>query len=237
MDVAAINLKTSALISGSRVNGPGNRFVIWTQGCSKGCRGCFNPETWDSKKGFNSGVSSLARYVLSEVECGELDGLTLTGGDPLEQPHELLAFFEELESCDPGLKNLPRGVILFTGYTMSEIESLAGVDGDAVRRCVCHCDVVVDGRYVESLRIKDALAGSSNQGFHFSSAPGRGRVRVTEGELRTDQAVEVHVGEGNSIQVTGFPDNLRFKGRLRDLGLTLIPHTDPLSTGKFSSGK
>ncbi len=39
-----------SLIKNSRVNGPGDRFVIWTQGCRKGCKNCYNPETWSHYK-------------------------------------------------------------------------------------------------------------------------------------------------------------------------------------------
>ena len=220
-------LRVHALISGSRVNGPGNRMVIWTQGCGKGCRGCFNPETWARDCGKAWEPTELARHIFGIIDAMGLEGLTLTGGDPLEQPRELLAFFEALESYDPGLKMLPRGILMFTGYTMSELENLPGAYGAAARACVGHCDVIVDGRYEESLRIRDALAGSANQDFHFSSAPGRGLERIAESEVKTDQAVEVHVGETNFrheglIRVTGFPEHLRFRRRLRELGLVNV---------------
>ena len=39
-------LNVARWITRSRVNGPGERFVLWLQGCSLRCPGCWNPDTW-----------------------------------------------------------------------------------------------------------------------------------------------------------------------------------------------
>jgi organic radical activating enzyme len=64
----------------SRVNGPGVRFVLWTQGCSKGCKECYNPETWKFE-----GKDILVDEIFELIDSYNVDGITLTGGDPLEQ--------------------------------------------------------------------------------------------------------------------------------------------------------
>ena len=96
----------------SRVNGPGNRFTLWTQGCSKGCVNCFNPETWNNRD--NIILSPLE--IFEHIKDFELDGVTITGGDPFEQEDELL----ELLILIDGL-NLSKGVIVFSGFTYDEI--------------------------------------------------------------------------------------------------------------------
>ena len=70
----------------SKVNGPGNRFVLWTQGCSKGCLECFNPETWSN----NIFKELSPKQIFELVKNFEVDGVTISGGDPLEQEVELL---------------------------------------------------------------------------------------------------------------------------------------------------
>jgi anaerobic ribonucleoside-triphosphate reductase activating protein len=70
----------------SKVNGPGNRFVLWTQGCSKGCSECFNPETWSN----NIFKELSPKQIFELIKNFEVDGVTISGGDPLEQEDELL---------------------------------------------------------------------------------------------------------------------------------------------------
>ena len=89
----------------SRVNGPGKRFVLWTQGCSKGCKNCYNPNTWKFE-----GKEMSPEEILELIENFEVDGITLTGGDPLEQ-EDILILLEGLYKL-----NLPKGIILFSGY-------------------------------------------------------------------------------------------------------------------------
>lgn len=200
------------MITESGVNGPGNRLVIWTQGCGKGCVGCFNPETWKFEGGELWHPVRLANYVLDLNP----EGLTLTGGDPLEQADSLLWFLSELHHGDPDLKNiLPRGILLFSGYTLDEIIELP-----KAQKCLSYIDLLIDGRFVESLRYTDGLAGSSNQQFHFSNSPGRGRARIEEYEVQTDQSIEISTRSDGLLEVTGFPAiNRRL---LSKLGLKIL---------------
>ena len=87
-------LSIHSILQDSNVNGPGSRLVIWTQGCSKGCPGCFNPETW---KFVNSGINPLE--LSAQVLKLNPDGLTITGGDAFEQVSGLLLFLKGLHSA------------------------------------------------------------------------------------------------------------------------------------------
>ena len=195
--------------------------VIWTQGCGKGCRGCFNPETWN----FEAGNWRAAIELANDVFKVNPEGLTLTGGDPFEQPealYEFLHFIDTSEDTDPDdLKlELPKGIICFTGYTLEEIFELPGVRGDAARACLDHIDLLIDGRFEEEQRVDHVLAGSSNQRFHFLDKPGRGRDKIDPSEVQIDQAVEIHLGE-QGLEVTGFPSIQR--PWLKAHGLRVLP--------------
>jgi len=182
----------------SKVNGPGNRFVLWTQGCSKGCSECFNPETWSN----NIYKELSPRQIFEVIKNFEVDGITISGGDPLEQEDELLELLMLLSSI-----RLSKGVILFTGFTRAEISS------NIIREeCLRYVDVLIDGRYEKNLKIDFSLRGSSNQEFYFFSN------KISRGELVFDQEIEISLLEGD-IMMTGFPNISR--KILKDLGVVL----------------
>jgi organic radical activating enzyme len=159
-----------------------------------------------------------AAELAGRVFSSNPDGLTITGGDPLEQPDALLGFLQALHQDDipENLPKdfLPRGIICFTGFTIEELE------GSALA-CLPYIDLLIDGRYVQSLRYRNGLAGSSNQRFHFNQLPGRGESRLRRNEIEIDQSIEVHLDESNpeNVIVTGFPTINR--KMLRELGLTI----------------
>ena len=103
-------------IKSSRVNGPGNRFVIWTQGCRKMCKNCYNPETWSHYKNNLVDIDSL----VEEIKNSSVSGVTISGGDPFEQPEELFYLLREIKQLD-----LSDGVIVFSGYTIRETSRLS----------------------------------------------------------------------------------------------------------------
>ena len=77
-----MNIRIAGVVNDSIVDGPGLRFAVFTQGCSHRCPGCHNPETHDPLGGHEEDTAALiARMKKNPL----LSGITLTGGDPLEQ--------------------------------------------------------------------------------------------------------------------------------------------------------
>jgi anaerobic ribonucleoside-triphosphate reductase activating protein len=182
----------------SKVNGPGVRFVLWTQGCSKGCSECFNPETWST----NIYKELSPTQIFELIKDFEVDGVTISGGDPLEQEDELLELLMLLSTM-----RLRKGVILFSGFTRAEISS------NFIReQCLKYIDVLIDGRYEKNLKIDFSLRGSSNQEFYFFSN------KILSDELHFDQEIEISSLEGD-IMMTGFPNISR--KILKELGVNL----------------
>jgi len=182
----------------SSVNGPGNRFTLWTQGCSKGCVNCFNPETWNNRDNIILSPLEIFEYI----KDFELDGVTITGGDPFEQEDELL----ELLILIDGL-NLSKGVIVFSGFTYDEIR-----DNKIREKCCDYIDVLIDGRYEDKNRVTDSFKGSSNQNIIYFSS------KLKEEELNMDQEVEVSLSN-DIICITGFPSvDKKF---LKEFGITV----------------
>ena len=182
----------------SKVNGPGNRFVLWTQGCSKGCKNCFNPETWST----DTYKELSPTQIFELIKNFKLEGVTISGGDPLEQEDDLLELLFLLKEI-----KLPKGIILFTGFSRNEIR-----ENPIREKCLSYIDVLIDGRYEEELKTDSSLRGSSNQEFYFFSD------KISREELFFDQEIELSL-ENDRIVMTGFPNVSR--KTLKELGVIL----------------
>ena len=182
----------------SKVNGPGLRFVLWTQGCLKGCKNCFNPETWST----DTYKELSPTQIFELIKNFRLEGVTISGGDPLEQEEELLELLFLLKEI-----KLPKGIILFTGFSRNEIR-----ENPIREKCLSYIDVLIDGRYEEELKTDSSLRGSSNQEFYFFSD------KISREELFFDQEIELSL-ENDKIVMTGFPNVSR--KTLKELGVIL----------------
>lgn len=164
----------------SRANGPGARFVAWFQGCTLGCAGCFNPDTHAP----TGPVVDLAD-VIAALDRADVDGLTLSGGEPMQQAPAALELL--LTARRLGLSTL-----MFSGYTRAELERQAL--GAAV---LAHLDVLIDGRYRADLRAGLDLRGSSNQQVHLLTA------RYREAEVAATPEAEIRIAADGSVVLTG----------------------------------
>src|SRR5512144_1772309 len=92
----------------SRVNGPGLRSVLWSQGCALGCPGCFNPETHSFEAGERWTVDQTIEALLSMKD--RVEGITLSGGEPLHQHKQLAKVLKTVR------KQSNLSVLVFSGY-------------------------------------------------------------------------------------------------------------------------
>lgn len=139
--------------------GPGQRIAIWTQGCSKRCKNCASRELWEKDGAKEIAVGELIGKIAECIGDEAVDGITITGGDPLEQPEELSALLE-------GLRTFSRDILLYTGYEYGELqERLGRAYLEKLRKSV---SVLIDGRYVDHKNDnKSALRGSVNQNIIY----------------------------------------------------------------------
>lgn len=180
-----MHVNLARTLSRSSANGPGERFVLWTQGCTLACPGCWNPDTWPFVRRELREVAALADEILA-VEG--IEGVTFTGGEPFAQARALAAIAERVRR--KGLS-----VVVFTGYDLAELTS-----HDA-QRLLAQVDLLVAGRYRQEERLDGSLLlGSSNQCLHFLS------TRYSPVDLQTLPGVELFIGNDGAIVATGFPD-------------------------------
>lgn len=142
-------MRIAGTIPCSLVNGPGIRYVIFTQGCPHKCFGCQNPETWDVEGGVLVQPSTIWLSIIDHVRT--LDGITISGGEPFLQEEDLLILMKWIRGT-----KLTEGldVWLYTGYEWEDIK------GRPLTKLV---DVVVTGRFQQANKVKGKLYGSSNQ--------------------------------------------------------------------------
>lgn len=166
----------------SRSNGPGLRAVIWVQGCSLACPGCFNPETHSTASGALESVGSLYQWLRQRFQA--LDGVTISGGEPFQQPQALGDLLALVRS------NTNLSILVFTGYTQNEI--LRSPHCSALLPFI---DVLIAGRYHSTQRLASGLRGSANKTIHFLTrryAPAD-LASVPEAEVWIDPQGEIHL--------------------------------------------
>lgn len=148
-----MKIRVAGIEKESVVDGPGLRFVIFTQGCNRRCVGCHNPDTWD----FDGGQEMDTDEIFSQIEESRLiKGVTFSGGEPFEQAAACAWLAERIKGMD-------LDIVTYTGNTFEELQSKAFGDED-VKRLLGATDILVDGPYLEEERDWDApFRGSRNQ--------------------------------------------------------------------------
>lgn len=155
--------------------GPGNRLVIWTVGCSKHCRNCSNEELWARDDSRDIPPNELSELIIRSLGGEKIDGITFTGGDPLEQADDLLIVAEKLHT-------LCSDILVYTGYTIEELEALFPLE--KLSRLKELVSVLIEGRYIDELNdSKVPLRGSVNQRILFfdQSLEAKYRAYMSEG--------------------------------------------------------
>lgn len=130
-------------------NGPGVRVSLFLQGCSRHCKGCFNQSTWDHHRGkeFDQAAKEEIFYHLG---LPWVKGLSVLGGEPLEQADELADFLREVKERFPYIN-----IWMWTGFWYEDVKDLPALN---------YVDVLVDGPFIEeqkNLCLK--FRGSENQ--------------------------------------------------------------------------
>lgn len=146
-------IRIAGVVRESIVDGPGLRFAVFTQGCAHHCPECQNPETWDFDGGYECEIDKIINAM---DENPLLDGITMSGGDPLYQAEASYSLCSKVK--EKGLN-----VVVFTGYTYEELMELEKKD-PWIEKLLGVTDILIDGRYEKDKRdLTLIFRGSSNQ--------------------------------------------------------------------------
>ena len=191
-----------AMIPASRANGPGLRAVVFFQGCTLGCEKCFNPTT-HVFQGVEVATEKVMEASVDAHRGHILEGITFSGGEPMQQAESLLALMRNLRSRAPELS-----FGMFSGYSESELGEgrysiwRSELDAEEKRSLLkairARLDFAVLGRF-NSLQPGTApLRSSRNQVLRLFSK------RYREADFG-EQLAEVLIHEDGRAEVTGFP--------------------------------
>ncbi len=174
----------------SQVNGPGIRSVVWVQGCTLGCPGCFNPHTHLHEKRHLFEPQALGRHL---ARAPKADGITLSGGEPFEQA-EACAILAET------VRELGLSVMVFTGYPFHKLQES---EQSSVKGLLKAVDLLIAGPYVERLKTKGTLwQASANQTIHLLTD----RLADAVASVSPNNPVAEIICDGVAFEATGFPD-------------------------------
>jgi len=144
-------MRLSGITQESLVDGPGLRYVIFTQGCPHQCPHCQNPETWEINAGKEFTVKQIVRMIKQQKK--KIRGVTFSGGEPFLQA-------VELAETAIAVHKLGLDVVTYTGFTYEELIK----DREDAITLLSETDILIDGKYIHSLRdINLQFRGSSNQ--------------------------------------------------------------------------
>lgn len=181
--------------------GPGTRAGIWVQGCTIGCAGCLSRDTWPADPDTAVPVAAVLGWL--RTLPGPVDGVTISGGEPFEQPTalgELLRGIGQWRLSRP--EELPPvDVLVFSGRTYSRLTRSA-----ESRELLGMCDAVVAGPYVDRLNDGSPLRGSANQRIVSLTRLGRERYEMPIGAGAPRIQICVDDGpEGRRVFYIGIP--------------------------------
>jgi anaerobic ribonucleoside-triphosphate reductase activating protein len=181
-----VRVRVARVVARTEVEGPGVRTALWVQGCSIRCAGCFNPHLWASEGATLVPVAALLATVLEQ----DVEGITLLGGEPFDQPASLGVLARAVQRYG-------RSVITFTGHSLERLR----MREDAAL-LLAHTDLLVDGPYRgDLLDTSRPWVGSTNQRFHFLTD----RFRELRDEIQEiPDRLEVSIGRDGRVSVIGW---------------------------------
>lgn len=202
-----VKLRVAYEVACTEAEGPHRRHALWVAGCSLRCPGCCNAELFDTLAGEARSVDDLVGRVGAAARELELEGITILGGEPLEQPAGVTALAS-------GVRALGLGVIVFTGYTLAEARARPGFSA-----LWPQLDTLVDGRF--DLASPEPASppgrrflGSTNQRLRHRT-PRYADPRLWQGP----REAELQIAPDGRVSVHGFPNVVApLRRRLVQLG-------------------
>jgi len=185
--------------------GPGRRVGVWLQGCSIQCPGCISPDTWAPGLGVTSVAETLAAMV---AWAPDADGLTVSGGEPFDQPQALAALiagWRTLSNAD---------VLVFTGYPFTKVSPWLTQNPGLI-------DALIAEPFEMGASQTLALRGSDNQTLHILSDRGARFTAFERIAEAADRRLDVTFDAEGGAWFAGIPargDFVRFRQAMRAAG-------------------
>lgn len=178
------------------VLGPGQRLGIWLQGCRIRCKGCVSQDTWAFDTTKRMPVTDLLVWCAETVKraAEPITGITISGGEPFDQPEGLLALLRGLHR-QPATANLD--LLCYSGYPLKTLQT----EHPAL---LAQLDALIPEPYIDALPLEKRWRGSANQTLELLSVSGQERYATTQDNCaRKEMQVAI---SGRQIWFIGLPD-------------------------------
>ncbi len=174
------------------VLGPGQRIGLWVQGCSIGCAGCMSRDTWDRGEQSAVSLNRVINWCVRHAENGA-DGITISGGEPFEQPAALKALIDELDDWRQSEKR-QFDILCYSGMSLMRLRrDFADI--------LTHLDALIPEAFQQRRPREGSWMGSSNQPLILLSELGRNRFA----NVPTSRQIQVGLADGKLFTI-GIPD-------------------------------
>jgi anaerobic ribonucleoside-triphosphate reductase activating protein len=169
-------MRINYILEKSFVQGPGERFCIWVQGCSIHCNGCKNIDTWDPRGGKECRVFDLVNKIKNSTSTG----ITISGGEPLDQFKETLELVKNIKL------NTDKNIFLCTGYTTETVNK-------KFKEILSFLDIICTGPFDKNKICSGFLKGSINQ--EVIGITKIGKELLTKNVLKKEIRINKKTGE------------------------------------------
>ncbi len=202
-----MKLRVFNILKNTKVEGPGTRYCIWVQGCSRHCKGCQAVHTWshsggklyDTKDIIND-ISDMIDTPHKEIKNfdnssngrynDKLEGVTFLGGEPFEQA-------EALGEIAEAVKNMGLGVLCFTGGLLEDLKK-----DEKNKRLINNTDLLIDGPFeLDKVNYSRPWCGSLNQRYHFLT--NRYNEEIF---FKYTNKVEINISKNGAVFLNGMGD-------------------------------
>jgi anaerobic ribonucleoside-triphosphate reductase activating protein len=190
--------------------GPGRRLGIWLQGCSIRCPGCISADTWPSAQGRTTTEAVIEAVIPWLLEA---EGITVSGGEPFDQPEALKVLLRELRR----LSHVD--ILVYSGYPFDALSGWLRENPGLI-------DVLISEPYDERAAQALALRGSDNQRIHFLTELGSARFAFFDRPaIPEDRRFDVMFDADGTVWLAGIPardDIRRLREAMRALGHDVV---------------
>lgn len=179
------------------VLGPGRRIGLWLQGCTIRCKGCVSRDTWPADPAHALPVKALLDWC-RKVAAEGFDGVTISGGEPFDQPKPLAALLDGLIAWRAA-GGLDFDILCYSGYPLKTLEKKHA-------KLLARLDAVIPEPYADDRPLGHLWRGSDNQTLVPLSARGAARyaAHADAPQLPDGKRMQVAV-EGGKLWFIGIP--------------------------------
>jgi len=192
MSWAAVEIYVGQIAWPITVLGPGRRVGLWLTGCTLNCPGCMSPHFFMRQPTQRMTVAAVMKKLQPGLRC--CDGLTVSGGEPFQQPWALHSLLQAFHHEFPG-----KDVLVYSGYTIEEIWR------DAEKRLALRgIDLLIDGRFEVKNTQEKIWRGSDNQRLLLLSERAQQYAHWREAKSR-ERVLQVAVTAEGELRILGIP--------------------------------